>query len=362
MSVNLTAADILMQQAVTDRIFPGGVLLVSKLGRILFCKPYGVTNLFTGRPVSPETVFDLASLTKPLATTLAIMLLIQRQRLFLSDTMGVSLPPFAASSKSAVTIQHLLNHTSGLPDYRDYFRTLVLLPTTERADALKDLLVREPLVNPIGEQTVYSDLGFMTLQWVVEAISGRRMDRFLTEYVYDPLGLRGLFFIDLFSAAGKDEKRFFFAATEQCPWRETVLEGVVHDDNAYAMGGIAGHAGLFGTAMNVHALLSELLSCFSGGENSGIFQPEVVRMFLAPPSDGKRPLGFDRPSERNSSSGHYFSAMTVGHLGFTGTSFWMDLEKGVIVLLLTNRIHPSRNSEGIKTFRPILHDAVMKIV
>ncbi|MFZ5569182.1 MAG: serine hydrolase domain-containing protein [Thermodesulfobacteriota bacterium] len=355
-------AHTLMKQAVTEGVFPGGVLVVSRAGRIQLCEAYGVTNLSGGVSVTPETIFDLASLTKPLATTPAVMLLVQQRRLLLTDPIGPLLTSFASSPKSVIMIRQLLNHTSGLPDYREYYWQLAALPLKERSAALKGLLSREELVHPVGQRTVYSDLGFMILQWIVESIAGRRLDSFVTEEVYHPLGLNDLFFIDLFSTPETDERKRVFAATEKCPWRKQVLEGVVHDDNAYVVGGVAGHAGLFGTALNVHELLVELSSCFSGGNHRGIFQREVVRTFLTPPPDGGRPLGFDRPSGPNSSSGRYFSGQTVGHLGFTGTSFWMDLEKEVIVVLLTNRVHPSRTNEGIKAFRPNLHDTVMKSV
>ncbi len=359
-TMSFGSADILMQQAVKDRVFPGGALLVSKQGRLQFFKTYGVTNNNSGRPLSPETVFDLASLTKPLATTLAIMRLVQQRRLALSDSLGALLPSFAATTKSAITLEQLLNHTSGMPDHREYFKQLRLLPTAARIDALQAFLVNEALINPIGQKTVYSDLGFMVLGWIIEARSEMRLDRFVSAEIYQPLGLRGLFFIDLHGPTVPEQQERLFAATEECPWRKRVLEGMVHDDNAYAMGGVAGHAGLFGTAADVHALVQELLASVSGWVHQGIFQPEVVQRFLALPMDDRRPLGFDRPALENSSSGSYFSKRTVGHLGFTGTSFWVDLERAIIVVLLTNRVHPSRNNEGIKTFRPELHDAVMK--
>jgi CubicO group peptidase (beta-lactamase class C family) len=151
-----------------------------------------------------------------------------------------------------------------------------------------------------------------------------------------------------------------FAATEQCPWRKDLLVGRVHDENTYVMGGVQGHAGLFGTAVDVHRLLVELLSAYHGRPLAGCFEPDLVRLFFQRWAGTDRTLGFDTPSVENSSSGRFFSTNTVGHLGFTGTSFWMDLDQAVIVILLTNRIHPTRNNETIRQFRPKLHDAVMK--
>jgi CubicO group peptidase (beta-lactamase class C family) len=216
--------------------------------------------------------------------------------------------------------------------------------------------VKEPIIHPVGRQTVYSDLGFMILGWMVEHLSGRRLDRFVAEEIYTPLDLENLFFIDLHSKPRKAQ----FAATEVCPWRNILLNGLVHDDNAYAMGGIEGHAGLFGTAMDVYCLLSVLLSDFYGRSDTRLFEKDLMKTFFKRQNVKGRALGFDTPSLTESSCGQYFSKQSVGHLGFTGTSFWMDLERSAIVILLTNRIHPSRENNKIRAFRPILHDTIMK--
>ena len=151
-----------------------------------------------------------------------------------------------------------------------------------------------------------------------------------------------------------------FAATERCPWRNILLDGVVHDDNAYVVGGIEGHAGLFGTADSVYILLSALLSVFHGRSSTGVFVKELVHTFFERQENSDKTLGFDTPSLVNDSCGRYFSKKSVGHLGFTGTSFWIDLERCVIVILLTNRVHPSRENTKIRTFRPKLHDMIMQ--
>jgi CubicO group peptidase (beta-lactamase class C family) len=153
-----------------------------------------------------------------------------------------------------------------------------------------------------------------------------------------------------------------FAATERCPWRDTIIEGVVHDENAYAVGGIEGHAGLFGTAKDVYRLLSVLLTDFYGQSESILFEKKLMQTFFIRAGSSGRPLGFDAPSSTGASCGQYFSKKSVGHLGFTGTSFWMDLDRGVIVILLTNRVHPSRDNVKIKAFRPQLHDVVMTLI
>ncbi|MFZ2631191.1 MAG: serine hydrolase domain-containing protein [Desulfosalsimonadaceae bacterium] len=349
---------LLMRQAVAENIFSGGVLMVSRAGRILFHEAYGQANIYTCRKVSLNTVFDLASLTKPLATTLAVMMLIQEKKLDLDQALGSILPGFENTPKTEIRIRHLLSHTSGLPDYRPYYLSLSRLPYPCRKYALREYLIGEPLVSGIGEKTRYSDIGFMVLEWVVELVSGRSLDRYVQKNIYELLAITDLFFVDLEQPIPDK----FYAATEACPWRRMVLNGMVHDDNAFTNGGIAGHAGLFGTARAVHQVLMELLNTYRGMA-SPVFENHLVKLFLKPGSHSERALGFDVPSRENSSSGDLFDkASTVGHLGFTGTSFWMDLNREIIVILLTNRVHPSRKNEQIKAFRPRLHNAVMKCV
>jgi len=348
--------DALMQAAISDKVFPGAVLLVSKSGRINFFETYGYANLFTQSPMEKETVLDLASLTKPLATTLAIIKLVQNQLLDLEFELGFLLPQFCNSDKSRIKLKNLLYHNSGLPDYQPYYKDIMRLVPEDRTKALRNLLVKEPLIHDIGQKAVYSDLGFMILAWVIETVSGQRLDRFVDEHVYAPLGLDKLFFVDLTSPAPLTG----FAATERCPWRGCLLEGQVHDDNAYAVGGIDGHAGLFGTAADVHSLLSELLTAYRDPDAATHFPHTLVRKFFKPLPGPDRTLGFDTPSRMESSCGVYFSAKSVGHLGYTGTSFWLDLDRSIIVVLLTNRVHPTRDNETIKAFRPRLHDAVMQ--
>lgn len=348
----------LMQRGVADSIFPGGVLLVAKESRTVFFEAFGLARLAPERPMTTDTVFDLASLTKPLATTVALTLLVQQTRLNLDQTLGNAIPDFSGTDKEAITIRQLLSHTSGLTDYQPYYKQLVELPLSERKGSLRRLLLAEKLIHAPGEASLYSDLGFMILEWLVEVTVQKPLDRFVEESIYTPLRLLNLYFIHLNGPRVRDDH--YYAATEDCPWRGKILDGEVHDENAYALGGVAGHAGLFGTAQDVYSLLKKLLCVYVGKPNTGLFRRDVVQTFLGRQSDvGSWALGFDTPSEGNSSSGHYFSDQSVGHLGFTGTSFWVDLLKGVIVILLTNRIHPNRENERIKVFRPLLHDIVM---
>jgi CubicO group peptidase (beta-lactamase class C family) len=349
-------AQNLMQSAVSDGVFPGGVLLASQHGDILIHQAFGQADLTTGTPVSTRTIFDLASLTKPFATTLAVMKLMERSQLALDHTLGDFMVPCRGTDKAGISVRHLLYHNSGLPDYRPYFRELAAAEPSKRRELILTMILDEPLAYPIGEKEVYSDLGFMLLRGIVETVSGSRLDEFVRKEIYLSMQLKDLFFVDPEHPLPADR----FAATEKCPWRHTRIRGVVHDENAYSVGGVDGHAGLFGTAVDVHCLLMEILGTYSGGPSHHIFEPDLLTEFLDYGKGTKRALGFDRPAANGSASGCCFSRNSVGHLGFTGTSFWMDLERSIIVILLTNRVHPSRDNEKIRDFRPILHDVVME--
>lgn len=353
---DICRVDTLMQKAVTEHVFPGAVLLVSRNGSILLHKAYGVANLFSRRAMTTETIFDLASLTKPLATSLAVMVLISQGKIYVEQELGDVLPAFKGDKKSEITVRQLLQHNSGLADYRPFYKDICKLSAAKRKQALRNLLVNEPLIHPIGKKVVYSDLGFMILEWLVEYVSGKRFDRFISEMIYEPLGLENLFFVDL----NAQTARGLFAATEQCTWRKMLLDGQVHDENAYIVGGIQGHAGLFGTATAVHKLLMTLLTAYHGNSPENRFQTELVRTFFRRLPSSDKALGFDTPALKDSSAGSLFSKNSVGHLGFTGTSFWMDLDRCIIVVMLTNRVHPSRDNMAIKKFRPQLHDSVME--
>jgi CubicO group peptidase (beta-lactamase class C family) len=354
----MESVDRLMRQAVDEEVFPGGVLLVSKEAKTVFFNAYGVKHLISRTPVTLQTIFDLASLTKPLATTLAVMRLVQHNQIRLEQHLGQLLPEFEHTDKAGVKLAQLLYHNSGLPDYRPYYETLKSVATDSCRKALRKRLVQEPRINPIGEKVLYSDLGFMILAWVVEYVVQQRLDHFVVDEIYQPLGINHLFFIphDI------EHNRGTFAATENCPWRRRIIEGQVHDENAYAVGGIEGHAGLFGTADDINRLLIELLFTYHGRTNTGLFQQDLLHQFFKRLPGTDKALGFDTPSLTGSSCGRSFSQNSIGHLGFTGTSFWMDLERSVIVILLTNRVHPTRDNERIKKFRPELHDAVMNAI
>ncbi|MEJ5359838.1 MAG: serine hydrolase domain-containing protein [Desulfobacterales bacterium] len=349
------AVDRLMRQAAAQGVFAGAVLLVAREGRVLFRRAYGVSDCESGRPVTAGTVFDLASLTKPLATTLCLMRLAEEKKVAIAGPLADHLPAFGRGDKAEVTIAHLLRHTAGLPDHRPFFRELSLLPAAERARALEERIRREPLLSPPGSRTLYSDLGFLLLGRLVERVTGKRLDQAAADLVYRPLGLeREIFFLP----AGAPPPRRRFAATERCPFRGRLLCAEVHDENAWALGGVAGHAGLFGTARGVFHLVEEVRRAREG--RGRLFSQAAALAFSRRKPPGGRALGFDVPGPAEPSCGRLFSADSIGHLGFTGTSFWLDPRRGLIVVLLTNRVHPSRDNVLIRAFRPRVHDAVAR--
>jgi len=346
----------LMRQAVVDSVFPGAVLLVARSEEILLHEAWGVADLSAGPAVTPETVFDLASLTKPLATTLAVMRLVQSGGMELDMPMSAVLPVMEGTDKAGVTVRQLLSHASGWPAWQPFFERLRTLPEGERRAHLVRCLAEEPLTAAPGEVFLYSDLDFLALGLMVEACSGRRLDRFAREAVYQPLGIADLFYNPLDESPAVRR----YAATERCPWRGRVLCGEVHDDNAYTLNGVAGHAGLFGTAEGVWTLLEALQRIYRGEGGSVWLARPLLETMWTRTDRSSWTLGFDTPSAQGSSSGHYFSTNSVGHLGFTGTSFWLDLERRIAVVLLSNRVHPSRSNVRIRDFRPRIHDAIME--
>jgi len=360
--MGLTSAgrDIIRREfeaAVSKGIFPGAVLLCALDHQIVFHEAFGMADLFENRKMQKDSIFDLASLTKPLATTLALSKLIEKKKLSLDQKIGDILSEFQNTDKSDITIDMLLRHTSGFPAHRNYYLD-ILHSDEEPRQCLRDLLIKEKLENKIGEKEVYSDLGFMVLAWIIERVSNRRLDQFVSHEIYAPLGVDRLFFMEL---APENERikgyQGQFASTQHCPWRKKVLTGEVDDDNAYAVGGIDGHAGLFGDALSVYGLCSEILKTLQN-KPSTVLMPDIIKDFVRRDKGFERVAGFDTPSNEGSSSGRFFSKSSIGHLGFTGTSFWIDPDDGFIVVLLTNRVHPSRANEGIKKFRPGIHDLI----
>jgi serine-type D-Ala-D-Ala carboxypeptidase len=373
--MEFSAVEHALEEGAQRGVFPGAVLLVSRAGETLLERAVGSRAIEPDRvPMRADVVFDLSSLTKPLATTLAVMLLVKEKRLSLDDRVTRFFHNFGVHGKTHVTFRHLLAHSSGLAAHRPFFKDVAALQkkgrpnfvaSREAKEWVYEQVHREKLEAAPGTRALYSDLGFMLLGQVVETISGQPLDRFCHARIFAPLGLRSTSFIDLTQIRTKRIEPIadVIAPTTRCAWRKRVLCGEVEDENAYAMGGVAGHAGLFGTARDVDTLANHLKAIFDGG--SGLLPKALVdEMWTLDHSvaGSTRTFGWDTPSPQRSMAGTRMSRHTVGHLGFTGTSLWMDLERGVNVVLLTNRVHPSRDNDKLGEFRPRIHDLVMEAV
>jgi serine-type D-Ala-D-Ala carboxypeptidase len=356
----------LMDAGIAGGVFPGGALLVHARGRTVHLSFHGHRSLEPpGGPVDAQTCFDLASLTKILVTAPLVLLSVQRGRLALAEPVHRILAEYTGQGRESITARMLLDHSSGLAAWRPYYETVRSAVADRSAkvrgrEAVRRLVAAEAPEALPGSRTLYSDLNFILLDWILERIHGQPIDTLFGEWLAGPLGLGSLFFVDLtlMAPAARARQGRVFAATERCPWRERTLIGEVHDDNAFVMGGVSGHAGLFGTAQDVAALADVWLASFL--RTGGVFEQGLVQQFWrrSGPAGSTRALGFDTPSPRASQAGDRFGPRTVGHLGFTGTSLWIDPDRELIVVLLTNRVHPTRANEAIKQFRPVLHERV----
>nr|WP_320010919.1 serine hydrolase [uncultured Desulfobulbus sp.] len=311
-----------------------------------------------GKIVLANTLFDLASLTKPLSTVLTTLILISQGRL----DWDTPLESYLQGKLPGIAVHHLLSHCSGLPAYQPYYQQFAPTQLAENSNKLVELMANEPLTYSTGGDSLYSDLGFILLGKMIERSADRNLNTLFKEFISEPLGReKELLFLPL--GEGNIERAQEIAATEVCPWRGYTLQGEVHDEHCWLMGGVAGHAGLFGTVEVVMELCECILDLWKGSMSHPYLDAKILQYAL----QKKRPgsdwcLGFDTPSPGGSSSGQYFSAASVGHLGFSGTSFWIDPVKEVIVVLLTNRVHPTRENLKIRSFRPRFHDRIMEVL
>ena len=345
----MALADVqkLMLQGLTEGIFTAAVLLVKLRDTIIFHDPFGTLGGEGTAQVKQDTLFDLASLTKVIATTPAWLILASRDPHILDQPLTRWFSD-APEDKAAITPRHLLAHISGLPAWRPYY--LLHAGDTPRDLFTKEKILSEPLLYQPGESTLYSDLGFILLGFILEIETGKRLEIFTSEEIFGPLGqARNLMFLPMC-----DKDRTALTRKGDPP-------GVVNDLNARALGGVAGHAGLFGTAHGVAEVGSRILLSLKWPDS--FFDKNATRLFCTKAQFGNpctRPLGFDTPTPEGSSSGRFFSPASLGHTGFTGTSLWMDPERELIVVLLTNRVYAGESDFRIKEFRPLVHDAIVE--
>lgn len=342
-SVAVPNVDRCIQTAVHEKLFSAAACIASVQGDIFHRKIYGcVESPPPLKKVREGVLFDLASLSKPLGVGLAALWLSGRGRLDLGAPIGRVLRDFDEPKFKEITLDMLLDHSSGWPADVSFWD--VGQGEADKRSAFATHVRSLDVLAAPGTQVLYSDVGYIVLGWAVEAVVGKPLDVFLEHEIYKPLGLHeDLFFIrhDDFKTPRKLAKRQI-VATEDCPHRNKRMLGEVHDPKAWLLGGVAGHAGLFGTAEAVWQLVEKLRLCYRGEEH--FFHSATVRKFFAKsgrPKKTTRTLGWDTPSAKGSLAGDRASRTTVGHLGFTGTSIWLDLSTDTTTVVLTNSAHPS---------------------
>ena len=355
-------------KAIKQGIFSGAALAAGRAEN-----PQQTLRIYMGKrtfapwsgAISNNSVFDLASLTKPLITALACMIIEEKTGHFLEE----ALPSFfehVPDDKAGITVRLLLCHASGFSAHEKFYdMPAFYLPEKEieRIDAVSDLILSMPLAESPGTKAVYSDLGYILLGHIIKKMTGREPYEFVQQKIFMPQNIQGLFWKG-YPAFPRD----LVVPSGFCRFRKRMLAGEVNDANAWFLGGRAGHAGLFGTLEAVEALISSFLQGYLHGSSGLPVSMETLTKFFQPariPPDSTWALGFDTPSKTGSTAGRFFSSNSVGHLGYTGTSFWIDLQEGVYIIFLSNRTFPfdTRASQSqMKAFRQKLHDNVRRIM
>ncbi len=353
------AAYRVLEDAVAARAFPGCSFGVLAGGEVVLQDALGhFTYDVSGETVAGHTIYDVASLTKVVATTAAAMLLSQRGQLDLDMPVGELLPGFIVGRPPGtfarfVKVRHLLAHNSGMPGYVEFFRTM-----TTAAELFQACLAL-PLDGAPGGRAEYSDPGFILLGKVLEVIIRERLAPWVRKEIFQPLEMAATGF-----NPPSRVRKLIPPSEEDTALRHRLIQGEVEDENAWVLGGAAGHAGLFSNVVDLLRFSGEILAA-AGGPSGGasvrprLYEPETIERFAErqAPEGSSRALGWDTPSE-NSSAGRHFSAHSVGHLGCSGCSLWIDLEARIAVVLLTNRTWPDRQSQLIREVRPAFHNAV----
>ncbi len=334
----LDLIDEAIEEGITRGAFPGAVVLIARSGVIVKHKSYGLAmERPIRREMSPSTVFDLASLTKVMVTVPLALILVELGEWTLKDPIGKFVPKLKGEWAWKATIWHLLTHTSGLPPWAPFFSQAM------GKEGILELICSDkwPLASPVsepGKRVIYSDLGYILCRVAIEGITGRGLDSLASEWIFEPLGMKDTMFNPPASLTER------IAATEDDPRRGGVLVGKVHDENAWALGGVSGHAGLFSTAADL-AIYAQML--LNGGRygDKGVLSFRSVELMVSPQAEGlneRRGLGWLLQGKSTVSAGDLLSELAFGHTGFTGTSLWIDPCYELIVVLLTNRVHPSR--------------------
>lgn len=335
-------------QAHQENMFTAAALVIIQDGHLVLEEYVGSTGFSNERPVGSETLFDLASLTKILATTSCWMKIVENSPDSLDQTLDYWMPDIP-SDKSQITPRLLLAHSSGLHAWRPYY---LFERGKDQFRFVLERIINEPLDYPTGTGSLYSDSGFVLLAYLLEKQTGKRLDELSRDMFFEPLSLSDKL---LFNPAGRS---LDIAQTRRGDDPE-----LVNDLNARALGGVSGHAGLFGTARGVASACAEFLTSLKHA--GGFFNQNTIRLFVTPCNyieESSRALGFDTKSGEGSSCGSLFSDSSFGHTGFTGTSFWIDPQRNIVAVFLTNRVIMGEPDLRIKILRPKLHDEIVKFI
>src|ERR1700722_15129030 len=339
----LEAIDRVVGRGITAGGYPGAAVVVGRKGAVVWERAFGRLSWETSSPhvTSDRTIYDLASLSKVVGTTTAIMVLFDEGRVALDAPVIRYLPEFAGGYKDSVTVRQLLEHRSRLPAGRDLWRL------AHTPDEARQIVLETPLVCRPGDCYIYSDLGADVLGLIVESVTGETLDRFLSERVFQPLGMNDTYY------RPNDSLKSRVAPTEVNPPRGYPLQGEVHDENAYALGGVAGHAGFFSTAADLSIFAQMMLN---GGEFNGvrIVSDSTIALFTHRAA-GTRALGWDT-CDGEGGCGQFLASRAYGHTGFTGTSIWIDPDRQMFVILLTNRVHAARARRPAKVIADVRAD------
>ena len=354
----LARVESVVARAIENGTAPGGVVLVARRGKIVLERAFGrMTYEKNASRVTPDTLFDIASLTKVVVTTTLAMILHERGLLDLESPVSRTVPEFQGEGKDAVLVKDLLAHSGGLLWWTDLFRKFEGKSREEAKRGYLAAICEMPLDYPPRSKMVYSDLGILLLGEILERVTAKDLEDLAKEEILDPLGMKDAMYRPAPSL------RTRIVPTEIDPWRGRLVHGEVHDENAFGLGGVAPHAGLFATARSLAVFAQMMLN---GGAYGGrrLVNPETIAVFTRRADrvpGSSRALGWDTPSEP-SSAGRLFSASSYGHTGFTGTSLWIDPERELFAILLTNRVHPTRENPKIAELRPAFHDAIVEAI
>lgn len=337
---------------INEKAFPGAALLINLNGKTIYKKGFGKFTYDSGSPnVTTSTIYDLASLTKVIATTTAAMICIDRNFFTLDDKVEKFISEFGTNGKEDITIRNLLLHNSGLPAWKKFYDK----------DLTKEQILSEIYSSKCeyktGSKNLYSDLGMIVLGKVIEKVTNTSLDKFCQKEIFKPLEMNDTFFNP------PESVNYRIPPSENDNyWRKRLLKGEVHDETASLLGGVSGHAGLFSSAEDIEKFLIMIM-------NKGVYLDKriinstTVELFTKRQSkESSRLLGWDLKSETGSSAGNLFGVNSYGHTGFTGTSIWVDPDRNLFVVFLTNRVYPSRDNKILLSIRPKLHDAVIRAI